>query len=446
MSSSPPPLASPSASEAAASQSTASGELPAPRRRAAFAFIFVTILLDMLAFGMVMPVLPKLIERFLNNDIAAAAWMFGLFATAWALMQFFWSPLLGALSDRFGRRPIVLLSNFGLGLDYVLMALAPQLWLLFIGRVINGICSATISTAFAYIADVSTPEKRAAAFGKVGVAFGAGFILGPALGGFLGGIDVRLPFWVAGGLSLTNGLYGLLVLPESLARANRSPFRWARANPLGSLRLLRTNAALSALAIVNFFGQLGHVVLVSTVVLYASYRYQWNEQAVGLMLALVGLSAMVVQGALVGPAARLLGERRALLAGLGCGVVAFLIMAFAPTGIWFLASIPVMALWGIAGPATMALMSRLVGASEQGQLQGANTSVQSIAQLLGPSLFAGVFAYFIGKNAPFELPGAPFLLAAGFLVLALLIAMSVRVSSVSAPDLKPVIKPMAGES
>jgi DHA1 family tetracycline resistance protein-like MFS transporter len=302
MSSSPPPLASPSASEAAASQSSASDELPAPRRRAAFAFIFVTILLDMLAFGMVMPVLPKLIERFLNNDIAAAAWMFGLFATAWALMQFFWSPLLGALSDRFGRRPIVLLSNFGLGLDYVLMALAPQLWLLFIGRVINGICSATISTAFAYIADVSTPEKRAAAFGKVGVAFGAGFILGPALGGFLGGIDVRLPFWVAAGLSLTNGLYGLLVLPESLARANRSPFRWARANPLGSLRLLRTNAALSALAIVNFFGQLGHVVLVSTVVLYASYRYQWNEQAVGLMLALVGLSAMVVQGALVGPA------------------------------------------------------------------------------------------------------------------------------------------------
>lgn len=432
MSSAPQPIA-PSASP---------DEIPAPRRRAAFAFIFVTILLDMLAFGMVMPVLPKLIERFLNNDIAAAAWMFGLFATAWALMQFFWSPLLGALSDRFGRRPIVLLSNFGLGLDYVLMALAPQLWLLFIGRVINGICSATISTSFAYIADVTEPSKRAGAFGKVGMAFGAGFILGPALGGFLGGIDLRLPFWVAAALSLTNGLYGLLVLPESLARDNRSAFRWTRANPLGSLRLLRTNAALSALAIVNFFGQLGHVVLVSTVVLYASYRYQWDEQAVGLMLALVGLCAMVVQGGLVGPAARIFGERRALLAGLGFGLISFLIMAFAPTGTWFLASIPVMALWGIAGPATMALMSRLVGANEQGQLQGANSSVQSIAQLLGPSLFSGVFAYFIGKNAPFELPGAPFLVAAGFLVLALIIAMSVRMSDAGAPDLKP----MAGES
>lgn len=394
----------------------------APRRRAAFIFIFITILLDMLAFGMVMPVLPKLIESFLHGDVAAAARMFGYFATAWALMQFLFSPFLGALSDRFGRRPIVLLSNFGLGLDYILMALAPHLWLLFVGRLIAGICSATISTSFAYIADVTEPSRRAAAFGQVGVAFGAGFILGPALGGLLGGYDLRLPFWVAAALSLTNGVYGLLILPESLKRENRTAFRWSRANPVGALRLLRSNATLAAMAVVNFAAQLGHVVLVSVVVLYAGYRYHWDEQAVGLMLALVGASAMVVQGALVGPLVRFLGEKRAMLTGLACGLLSFLIMAFAPTGWWFLVSIPVMSLWGISGPAMMALMSRQVGAGEQGKLQGANSSVQSLAQLVGPSIFTGIFAYFIGTNAPLVLPGAPFLAGAACLVVAMIIA------------------------
>lgn len=404
------------------------------RRRAAFIFIFITILLDMLAFGMVMPVLPKLIESFLGGDVASAAFIFGMFFTAWALMQFFFSPLLGALSDRYGRRPVVLLSNFGLGMDYILMALAPQLWILFVGRLINGICSATISTAFAYIADVTEPARRAAAFGKVGVAFGAGFVLGPALGGLLGSYDLRLPFFVAAGLSLTNWLYGLIVLPESLKAENRSPVQWRRANPVGSLHLLRSSASLRALAIVNFIAQIGHTVLVSVVVLYASYRYQWDERAVGLMLAFVGASAMVVQGGLVGPLVRILGEKRALLTGLGCGVVSFLMMAYAPTGWWFLASIPVMSLWGIAGPATMALMSREVGPGEQGKLQGANSSVQSIAQLIGPAMFTGIFGYFIGANAPLILPGAPFLLAGLFLVAAIVIAGRLRLSN--APDLR----------
>ena len=252
-----------------------------PTRGAAVIFIFVTILLDTLALGVIIPILPKLIESFVDNDTANAARIFGLFGTVWALMQFFFSPILGGLSDRFGRRPVVLLSNFGLAADYVLMALAPSLAWLFIGRVISGITSASISTAFAYITDVTAPEQRAAVFGKIGVAFGAGFILGPALGGLLGGIDPRLPFWVAAGLSFANGLYGLLVLPESLPAERRSPFRWKSANPLGALHLLRSNRVLAGLSMVEFLCPTGTCVLPSTYVLYATYRYGWDTTTVG---------------------------------------------------------------------------------------------------------------------------------------------------------------------
>jgi MFS transporter, DHA1 family, tetracycline resistance protein len=393
-----------------------------PVRNAAVAFIFVTILLDMFALGLIMPILPKLVESFVDNDTASAARIFGLFGTAWAAMQFIFSPILGGLSDRFGRRPVVLLSNFGLALDYVLMALAPSLIWLFIGRVISGITSASVSTAFAYIADITPPERRAAVFGKVGAAFGAGFIVGPAIGGLLGNTDPRLPFWVAAGLSFANTLYGLLILPESLPRDRRSPFRWKSANPLGALKLLRTDRVLAGLSIMNFFAQLAHVVLPSTFVLYASYRYGWDTKTVGLTLALVGVCAMVVQGAGIGPIVRRIGERRALLLGLGCGAIGFLIFGAAPTGPLFWLGIPVMALWGLAGAATQALMTQLVAPDQQGQLQGATTSVQSVSQLVGPFLFTLIFAYFIGAQAPLKLPGAPFLLASALLVLALVIA------------------------
>jgi DHA1 family tetracycline resistance protein-like MFS transporter len=386
------------------------------------AFIFVTILLDTLALGVVIPVLPKLIESFVNNDTANAARIFGLFGTAWALMQFFFSPILGGLSDRFGRRPVVLLSNFGLALDYVLMALAPSLTWLFVGRVISGITSASISTAFAYITDVTPAEKRAAVFGKIGAAFGAGFILGPALGGLLGGMDPRLPFWVAAGLSFANTFYGLLILPESLPRNRRSPFRWKSANPLGSLHLLRSNDVLAGLSVVNFFAQLAHVVLPSTFVLYATYRYGWDAKTVGLTLAMVGICAMAVQGLGIGPIVKRLGERRALLLGLGCGAAGFLIFAVAPTGPLSWLGIPVMALWGVAGAAIQALMTQLVRPDQQGQLQGATSSVQSASQLVGPFLFTLTFAYFIGPQAPLKLPGAPFFLASALLLLALVIA------------------------
>ncbi|MGA7807881.1 TCR/Tet family MFS transporter [Bradyrhizobium sp.] len=389
---------------------------------ASVAFIFVTILLDTLALGLIIPILPKLIESFVANDTASAARIFGLFGTAWALMQFFFSPILGGLSDRFGRRPVVLLSNFGLAADYVLMALAPSLAWLFVGRVISGITSASISTAFAYIADKTPPERRAAVFGKIGVAFGAGFILGPALGGLLGDITPRLPFWAAAGLSLANGLYGLLILPESLSAERRSPFRWKNANPVGMLHLLRADRTLAGLQVANFFSQLAHVVLPSVFVLYADYRYGWDARTVGLTLALVGICSMVVQGTAIGPIVRRLGERNALVLGLGFGAVGFLIFGVAPTGSLFLIGVPVMALWGVSGAATQALMTRLVTPDQQGQLQGATSSVQSVSQLVGPFLFTLIFAYFIGAKAPLQLPGAPFLLASLLLVLALMVA------------------------
>ena len=393
-----------------------------PARGAAVAFIFVTILLDMLALGLIMPILPKLVESFVNNDTAQAARIFGVFGTAWALMQFVFSPILGSLSDRFGRRPVVLLSNFGLGLDYVLMALAPSLIWLFVGRVISGITSASISTAFAYIADITPAERRAAVFGKVGAAFGAGFIIGPAVGGLLGDVDPRLPFWVAAGLSFANTMYGLLILPESLPRDRRAPFRWKSANPIGALHLLRSDRVLTGLSVSNFFAQLAHAVLPSIFVLYATYRYGWDSKTVGGTLAMVGVCTMLVQGAGIGPIVRVFGERRSLLLGLVCGAAGFFIFAAAPTGPLSWIGIPVMSLWGVSGAAIQSLMTKQVAPDQQGQLQGANSSVQSISQLLGPFLFTLTFAHFIGAQAPVKLPGAPFFLASALVLLAILIA------------------------
>ena len=400
-----------------------------PARPAAVAFIFLTILLDMLALGLIVPILPKLVESFVDNDTARAARIFGVFGTAWALMQFVFSPILGGLSDRFGRRPVVLLSNFGLGLDYILMALAPSLVWLFIGRVISGVTSASMSTAFAYIADVTPPERRAAVFGKVGAAFGAGFILGPAIGGLLGGLDPRLPFWAAAALSLANAFYGLSILPESLPHDRRMPFRWKNANPIGALQLLLSDRVLAGLSVVNFIAQLAHAVLPSTFVLYATYRYGWDSATVGLTLATVGICAMAVQGAGVGPIVTRFGERGALMLGLACGAAGFLIFGVASNGLLFWLGIPVMSLWGVSGAALQALNTQLVRPEQQGQLQGATNSVQSVSQLLGPFLFTLTFAYFIGADAPAKLPGAPFLLAGALLLVAL--AVAVRTLSIA---------------
>jgi DHA1 family tetracycline resistance protein-like MFS transporter len=414
------------ADRSAAAAAAAAPAPPAAARPAALAFIFVTVTLDMLSFGLVIPVLPRLVEGFLAGDTAQAAWVFGVFSFAFNGMQFLCSPVLGALSDRFGRRPVILLSNLGLGLDYVLMALAPSVGWLLAGRVIAGGCAATVSTAFAYIADVTAPERRAKAMGLVGVAFGLGFVVGPALGGLLGATDPRLPFWVAAGLSLANFLFGLLVLPESLPPEKRTArFRPRQANPIGALALLRAHPGLPGLAAVSFLKGLSHVVLPVVFVLYAGWRYGWDETTLGLTLAIVGVCSAVVQGLLVGPAVARLGERRALLLGLGCGAAGFAGFGLAPNGWWFWACLPVFSLWDISGPALQALATRRVGADSQGALQGAFGSLQGIAGLVGPFLFAGSFAFAIGAGAWMGLPGLPFLLAAAMVAGAAAIAWRV---------------------
>lgn len=391
-------------------------------RKPAFIFVFFTVMLDMLALGMIIPVLPKMVVNFSGGDAAHGAEIFGIFGTVWALMQFFSSPILGALSDRFGRRPVILISNFGLGLDYILMALAPNLEWLFVGRVISGICAASISTSYAYIADVLPADKRAGAFGMMGAAFGLGFTLGPAIGGLLGHADPRLPFWISAALSLLNASYGYFVVPESLSADKRTPFKWSRANPVAALKLLRSHRNLVGLASISFLSNLSHVVLNSTFVLYAGYRYQWSERDVGFAMALVGICSMIVQGGLVRPFVRKFGERTALLCGLGSGAIGFAIFGLAATSQLFLLGIIFTTLWGMAGPAGMGLMTRCVGAHEQGRLQGATSSLNGVAMFIGPTIFTHTFAYFIGPSRPLHLPGAPFLLATFLLSVAMLLA------------------------
>jgi MFS transporter, DHA1 family, tetracycline resistance protein len=375
------------------------------------AFVLITVALDILGLGIIIPVYPKLVERFLGGDTAQAAISVGLIATLFAAAQFIFSPLLGALSDRFGRRPIILLSNLGLGLDYLLIAFAPTLSWLFIGRALSGITAASIPTASAYIADVTPPKKRAAAFGLIGAAFGIGFVLGPAVGGFLGHLDPRLPFFVAAGLSLANWLYGYFILPESLPPSRRASFEWKKANPLGSLVLLRSHPNLMGMASVHFLNYLAHMVLQTVFVLYVGYRYAWDARAVGFSLMLVGFCSAVVMGGLIGPIVKRFKERKTILAGLFFGILGFTAFGFAPSGAWFLAGIPLLALWSLMDPALNSLMSRLVSHREQGRLQGANNCIRSISEMVGPSIFTGVFAWFIGSNAPFLFPGAPFLVS-----------------------------------
>jgi DHA1 family tetracycline resistance protein-like MFS transporter len=397
---------------------------PAPRR-AAFVFVFITVLLDMLALGVIIPVLPHLVLEFVGGDHVRAADIYGLFATVWALMQFLFSPLQGAISDRFGRRPVILASNFGLGLDYILMAVAPTLALLFVGRVISGIAAASISTANAYIADVTPPEQRAAKFGMMGVAFGVGFIIGPALGGFLGGIETRLPFWVAAGLSLLNGCYGIFVLPESLPLERRAAFSWRRANPVGALKLLRSHRELFGLSAVSLLNGLAHAALPAVTVLYLTYRYSWDTRMVGITMAIIGLCTMVAQGLLIRHVVGRFGERIALFTGLLFGVAGFVMFGIAPTGYWFWAGIPILSLWGFAGASILALMTRRVSPTEQGQLQGANSSLMGIASMVGPAIFTLSYSRAISPEHGLDLPGAPFLLAAAVLGIALIVSVQV---------------------
>ena len=390
-------------------------------RRAAAAFIFFTVALDMLALGMIAPVLPRLIESFLHGDTSTAAQMLGLFGTVFAVMQFFFSPIVGSLSDRFGRRPVVLLSNFGLGLDYLLMAWAPALSWLFLGRVISGLTSSSIPTAMAYMADVTPREKRAAAFGMLNAAFGIGFVLGPALGGLLGNVNPRLPFWAAAGLSLVNWFYGLFVLPESLSQQDRSSFSWKRANPVGSLSLLKRGNML-AIAAVLLLGYIAQQSLMNVYVIYADYRYHWTTRSVGLSLATIGVFTIIYGGLLVKPVVARLGERRTMTIGLIGGALGYSMFGISKTGIIFWLGIPFLNMMSFAWPSAQSILSHKTSPSEQGQLQGAINSLRGIAGLIGPGIFTYIFSKSIGADALIHIPGMPFFTAAAMLLVALIIA------------------------
>lgn len=396
------------------------------KRNAGFGFIFATVAIDMLGFGMIAPVLPKLVLSFAGRDSAQASAIYGAFATIFALMQFVCSPILGVLSDRFGRKPIVVLSTLGLGLDYILMALAPNLGWLFVGRVVSGITSANTSTAAAYIADVVPQERRAASFGMLGAAFGIGFVVGPAVGGLLGGIDPRLPFWFAAALSLGNALYGALVLPESLPRELRRAFAWSRANPL-SLGILRSHRELLGLSAVQFLSVLAGCALPSVYVLYAIERYAWNERTIGLSLAFVGIFSVLVQAFFMKPILARFGERRALLGGLLCGGLGMAIYGLASNGFAFTLGTPILMFWGLSSVA-QSMMTERVGPSEQGELQGALGSLRGIASLVGPAIFTLIFAAFVGPLRTLGLPGAPWFLAATMMIAATFVALRVTAS------------------
>ncbi|ALL13011.1 TCR/Tet family MFS transporter [Caulobacter henricii] len=383
------------------------------RRQAALGFIFVTAVMDVLSLGVMIPVLPELVKRFNGGDTADAAVWNVLFATTWGVMQFICAPVLGLLSDRFGRRPVILTSIFGLGVDFLFMALAPNLWWLFIGRILNGMTAASFSTAGAYVADVTTPENRAKGFGLMGAAFGVGFTFGPALGGFLWQFDHRLPFMVCAALALCNWLYGYFVLPESLPPERRiKAFDWKRANPIGSLNLLRSKPDLLGLAGVGFLFQLAHNVLPSVFVLYMGFRFQWSPQVIGLTLMASGIAGILLQAFLVGRIVKAVGERGALLIGLLCGFVGFLIYGLAPTSWVYLCGLPIFAFSGLIQPGLQGLMTRRVSAQEQGQLQGANSAMLGITSIIGPTLYLAPFAWAVRHDATLHMPGLPVLIAA----------------------------------
>ena len=390
------------------------------RRRAAMVFILVTVFIDILGIGIIIPVLPELVKQFVGGETATAGRYYGLIAASYALMQFFFAPILGALSDRFGRRPVILISLFGFGVDYLIQGFAPNITWLFIGRLLAGVMGASFTTANAYIADVSTPENRAQNFGLFGAMFGLGFICGPALGGLLGGIDLRLPFFVSAGLAGINWLYGYFVLPESLPPEERSEFSWAKANPFGALKRLRAYPLVAGLAVAFVLMTLAQRGLETVWVLYTNYRYGWGETTNGLTLALVGVMAAIVQGGLVRPATARFGERRCVLFGLALGIFTFLGYALAYQSWILLTTIVIGSLAGIAGPSLQGLVAGSVPPSEQGKVQGALTSLMSLSAIVAPLVFtSGLFSYFTSERAPFPLPGAPFFMGSLLFAVAL---------------------------
>lgn len=391
-------------------------------RKAAISFIFITLLIDVTGLGLIIPVMPALIESLIEGDISAASQWGGWLTFAYAIMQFLFAPVIGNLSDKYGRRPVLLLSLLGFGLDYIVLALAPSLAWLFVGRVIAGITGASFTTASAYIADISTPQNRAQNFGMIGAAFGLGFIIGPVLGGLLGSFGPRVPFWVAAGLSLLNALYGYFVLPESLPADKRRPFEWRRANPLGSLLHLKKypgiGALVGSLVLVYIAGHAVH----SNWTFFTIEKFGWSEKVIGYSLGMFGVLIALVQGGLIRYVNPRLGNERSVYTGLGFYAVGLLLFAFvAKSWLLFVFMIPY-CLGGIAGPALQAIISGHVPPQEQGELQGALTSLMSATSIVGPPIMTNLFAWTTRENGPVYFPGSPFLLGSVLMLVSTVLA------------------------
>jgi len=391
-------------------------------------FIMLTVMIDAMGIGLIMPVMPDLMVEVGGGTLGAAALWGGLLSTSFAAMQFLFGPVVGGLSDRFGRRPILLVSLVAMAADYLLMAVAGTIWLLLIGRIIGGITAATHSTANAYIADISKPKEKSANFGLIGAAFGLGFVLGPLIGGLLAEYGTRAPFYAAAILSGLNALFGWVVLKETVTDAIRRPFSLKRANPFGAFKALSKLPMIGTLLGVYFFYSIAHTVYPAIWSYFGKERFDWDPATIGLSLGLFGIMMAVVQGFLIRPAIKYLGERGAIIYGLFFDILAFGFLSIVTSGTVALLFVPLAALAGIVSPALQGLMSQAVGDDQQGELQGALTSLSALAMIISPMLMTSTFAAFTSETAPFYMPGAPFLLALILTLMAIALFMRHRSS------------------
>lgn len=387
------------------------------QNRLALVFILITVVIDSMGIGLIMPVMPDLIQELHSGDIGEAAFWGGILATTFAIMQFFFGPTIGSLSDRFGRRPVLLVALVVMSADYLVMALAWSIWLLLIGRVIGGITAATQSTAAAYVADISKPEEKAANYGLIGAAFGVGFVLGPLLGGLLSGFGTRAPFYAAAILAAANFLFGYFVLPETVTDKIRRPFELRRANPLGAFKHIGALPGLKPMLMVSLVYGIAFFVYPSIWAYYGHARFGWSPQMIGISLGIFGVSIAIMQGLLIRPILRILGERKAVVLGLVIDIIAFTALAFVESGTIALMLTPLAAMGSIAGPAMQGIMSRTAGDDQQGELQGVLGSINAIAAIISPLVMTQIFWYFTSDSAPLDMPGAPFLASAVMVVL-----------------------------
>ena len=382
------------------------------QNRLPIVFILITVMIDSMGIGLILPVMPDLIREIEGTGISDAAVWGGVLATIFAAMQFLFGPTVGNLSDRYGRRPVLILSLAVMAFDYVLMALAHTITLLIIGRIIGGITAATQSTASAYMADISKPEEKAANFGLIGAAFGVGFVLGPLMGGALAEYGTRAPFWAAAVLAAGNAVFGYFILPETVTDRIRRPFQWRRANPLGAFANIGALPGLKRLMLVMFVYTIAFFVYPGVWAYFGAERFGWGPGMIGLSLGLFGVGIAIVQGLLIRPVIDRIGERRAVILGLAIDMLCFVLLGFVSVGWMALALTPVTALGSIAGPALQGIMSRTAADDQQGELQGTVSSIAAVATILAPLIVTRTFWYFTGPQAPFYLPGAPFLLSA----------------------------------